>query len=314
MDYSKKSKPKQCLKNMHASSQTSVLIIRPGALGDTLMLVPAVKYLKDKVKIYIAGTSPAISLLDRFTIKNYDMDSSGWHKLFMNASDRSLNFDPFDIIISFINDRDGLINKALKRWFPDSKINIFPSQPVEKKQIHTAFHIASCINSAGIPVNAEESINNSINFAVLSMNIRYNKSGPIVIHPGSGSIKKNMPISFWENISYTVGKDVIVLLGPAEIERKINFFILKNNIKILRMPELNYLTEVLTGASLFIGHDSGVAHLAAMLGIPVIALFKVSDPVKWRPLGPHVYIIDANKELAIIHEELIVLMRKLSVY
>ena len=157
---------------MQASSQTSVLIIRPGALGDTLMLVPAVKHLslRDQVKIYIAGTYPAISLLNKFTIKNYDMDDSGWHKLFTSTSDSSLRFDPFDIIVAFINDRDGLINKSLKRWFPDSKINIFPSQPTENKRIHMAFHIASCMSSAGLPVNADESINNTLNFAALSMN------------------------------------------------------------------------------------------------------------------------------------------------
>ena len=294
----------------------SAMIIRPGALGDTLMLVPAVKYLSlgGQVKIYIAGTYPAISLLNKFTIKNYDMDDSGWHKLFMTASDVSLKFDPFDIIVAFINDRDGLLNKALKRWFPNSKINIFPSLPAENKHIHAAFYIASCMGSAGLPVNADESVNDALNFAALSIDKRYNKSGPIVIHPGSGSIKKNMPIVFWENISDAIEKDLIVLLGPAEIERKVNFFTLKKNIKILKMPELSHLTEILGNASLFIGHDSGITHLAAMLGIPVIALFKESDPVKWRPLGPHVYMINANKELSIIHEELTVVMQKLSVY
>ena len=298
---------------MQAYSQTSVLIIRPGALGDTLMLIPAVKYLRDQVKIYIAGTFPAISLLNKFTIKNYDMDDSGWHKLFTNTSDVSIKFDPFDIIIAFINDMDGLLTNGLKRWFPDSKIKIFPSLPAENKHIHTALHIASCISSAGLPINADESVSNTLNFPALSMDKKYNKSGPIVIHPGSGSIKKNMPVFFWENISNVVEKDMVVLLGPAEIERKVNFSALKNNIKILKMPELNYLTEILADASLFIGHDSGVTHLAAMLGIPVIALFKASDPVKWRPLGPHVYIINANKELSVIHKELTVIMRELSV-
>jgi len=278
------------------------------------MLVPAVKYLKDTVKTYIAGTYPAVSLLNKFIIKNYDMDGSGWHTLFMHDSDISLGFDPFDIIIAFINDRDGLLNKTLNRWFPDSKINIFPSLPAENKHIHTALHIASCMSSAGLPVNAEESVNNALNSAMLSIDIKYNKSGPIVIHPGSGSIKKNMPIFFWENISYDIEKDVVVLLGPAEIERKINFSSLKNNIEILKMPTLSYLTKILASASLFIGHDSGVTHLAAMLGVPVIALFKTSDPFKWRPLGPHVYIINANKELSMLYKELTAIMRKLSVY
>jgi ADP-heptose:LPS heptosyltransferase len=31
-----------------------------------------------------------------------------------------------------------------------------------------------------------------------------------------------------------------------------------------------------------------VTHLAAWLGLPVVAIFGPSDPVRWRPLGPHV--------------------------
>ena len=48
---------------------------------------------------------------------------------------------------------------------------------------------------------------------------------------------------------------------------------------------------VLDEAILFIGHDSGISHLAAMMGAPTISLFKASDPVQWRPLGPSVRVI-----------------------
>ena len=297
---------------MYSSSQISALIIRPGALGDTLMLVPAIKYLRDYAKLYVAGTYPAISLLSRFTIKNYDMDDLGWHKLFMDTAEITLSFDPFDIIVAFMNDKDGSLNKTLKRWFPDSKINIFPSQPTKNKDIHIALYIAFCIRSAKLPINAEKAFNNVLDIAAFSTVGQYNKSGPIIIHPGSGSIKKNIPIFFWEKLTNTINKDVIILLGPAEIERKPNFFTLKNNIKVLKMPELNYLTEVLANGSLFIGHDSGITHLAAMLGIPVVALFKASDPAIWKPLGPHVHIIDANRGLSVIHKELADIMQKLS--
>jgi len=43
-----------------------------------------------------------------------------------------------------------------------------------------------------------------------------------------------------------------------------------------------------------VGHDSGITHLAAMLGAPTIALFKHSSVAQWRPLGPTVQVIEAS--------------------
>jgi ADP-heptose:LPS heptosyltransferase len=34
---------------------------------------------------------------------------------------------------------------------------------------------------------------------------------------------------------------------------------------------------------LFIGNDSGPAHIAAAFGVPVVVLFGPSDPVNWAP-------------------------------
>src|SRR5205085_8201608 len=41
----------------------------------------------------------------------------------------------------------------------------------------------------------------------------------------------------------------------------------------------------------YLGNDSGITHLAAMLGVPTLALFGPSDPLTWRPLGPSVIVI-----------------------
>ena len=43
-------------------------------------------------------------------------------------------------------------------------------------------------------------------------------------------------------------------------------------------------------ASLYIGNDSGITHLAAAVGTPVLALFGPTDPAVWAPRGPHVQV------------------------
>jgi ADP-heptose:LPS heptosyltransferase len=44
-------------------------------------------------------------------------------------------------------------------------------------------------------------------------------------------------------------------------------------------------------AAVFIGHDSGLTHLAAALGRPTLALFGPSDPEIWGPRGEHVAVV-----------------------
>jgi len=46
---------------------------------------------------------------------------------------------------------------------------------------------------------------------------------------------------------------------------------------------LAQLTELIETASLFIGPDTGVTHLAAATGVPTFALFGPTDPEKWAP-------------------------------
>ena len=48
---------------------------------------------------------------------------------------------------------------------------------------------------------------------------------------------------------------------------------------------LTELADRLCGARLFVGNDSGVAHLAAAVGCPVVVLFGSTDPLINGPMG-----------------------------
>jgi len=84
----------------------------------------------------------------------------------------------------------------------------------------------------------------------------------------------------------------------------------KTGFEIIFSPDKENLMSLLAHAPLYIGHDSGITHLAAMLGRPTIALFKDSSVVQWRPLGPMVRIFQKpddeshllDKILESIHE------------
>jgi ADP-heptose:LPS heptosyltransferase len=86
-------------------------------------------------------------------------------------------------------------------------------------------------------------------------------------------------------------------LGPAE-EQLLPFFkreVDGGHAEILFAPELEHLQSILSQAPLYVGHDSGITHLAAMLGTPTIALFRMRTVRQWRPLGPAVKVIQSEE-------------------
>lgn len=58
----------------------------------------------------------------------------------------------------------------------------------------------------------------------------------------------------------------------------------------LPLPQLAGLLE---RCQLFLGHDSGISHLAAAVGTPCVLLFGPTDPMVWAPANAQVTILAA---------------------
>jgi len=55
--------------------------------------------------------------------------------------------------------------------------------------------------------------------------------------------------------------------------------------------------NLMSGASLFIGNDSGPAHIAAAFGVPVVVLFGPSNPVTWAPWRTEARVLTSQGEI-----------------
>jgi ADP-heptose:LPS heptosyltransferase len=102
-----------------------------------------------------------------------------------------------------------------------------------------------------------------------------------VIHPGSGSAKKNWP--FFDEL----------------MRRLPGCCMLPQNLSLLE------LSQYVRKARAFIGNDSGITHLAAYLGCPTIALFGPTDPRTWGPIGRRSRIIWKTKVADISVDEVL---------
>ncbi len=295
-------------KYVGGSSPRSLMLIRPGALGDTLMLAPSICDLGDLCPVEFVGRHPGLYFISMIADNVSDMEAGAWHRLFVNAFEErqdsvgGLRDKPPAFVVAFMGDSDRVLEMNLKFVFPGASVNIFPSLPPEgSPSIHVAYYTAQCLKDAGLPVDPERAIERALTKPLLPRIAEGPRgcSYPL-IHPGSGSLKKNYPPEFWiklieviNSIGFTASTAPRVLIGPAEYEMAKEFQNMqKTNRCLLEITEdKSMLHGFLSNSAFYIGHDSGVTHLAALMGIPAVALFRESDPLLWRPLGPKVTVL-----------------------
>jgi ADP-heptose:LPS heptosyltransferase len=148
---------------------------------------------------------------------------------------------------------------------------------------------------------------------------RINPDGAVLIHPGSGGEPKCWPRERFLSLGRTLkrlGITPTFVLGEAEQERWGRKLIdeLKDEFPWYLHMGLYELAEKMSRARLYLGNDSGVTHVAAAMGVPVIALFGPSSDAQWGPVGPavkvlrapapHAHVLDALSEEAVLHDVL----------
>jgi hypothetical protein len=287
------------------------LIIRPAALGDTLMLAPALSHSREWGEVIVAGRKPGIDFLRPLVSGCLDFEGPGWHALFTDSPETGVTLPVAapDKVIAFLNDPQGVVRKNLERFFPVAAIAVLPGLPDEKDLVHVALYLARAMEKSRLPVHAENAMDDAMKRPLLLLDYRHRVR--TVFHPGSGGAQKNHPPEFWMNLvrafreKIPLGKELpVILLGPAE-EKLLPLFSEDKEVEVLFCLDTEKLSRLLQESSLYVGQDSGVTHLAAMLGAPTIALFRHSSVAQWRPLGPRVKVIEASASgLELVEETL----------
>jgi heptosyltransferase-3 len=115
--------------------------------------------------------------------------------------------------------------------------------------------------------------------------------GAVVVHAPSMWPYKQWPIVHFEallNGLLAQGRQVILTGGAGERDRECiaPLRTLASPPQLLDLSgrlDFNQLAGLLRGAALYIGPDTSVSHLAAASGVPVIAIFGPTNPLRWAP-------------------------------
>lgn len=282
-----------------------VLVIRGGALGDFILTLPAIRLLSEgleNARIHILGYPPMIQLatlaglavetrriehmpLARFFAPNATLDED-WQRYFAS----------FDVIISYLHDPEQIFRTNLLRSGV-RETNIYPGihrVGDDPRHGHAAHQLARPLESLALYLDHPSA----------SLNITSDHPSGIAIHPGSGAVWKNWPPKRWLDLMpglrqrLATEEPLIIISGEAE-EEWIDSFVtdaktIAAPIRHWRNLPLETLARQLANVRAFIGHDTGVSHLAAAAGAPTFALFGATNPQIWAPLGDHVRVIQSE--------------------
>jgi ADP-heptose:LPS heptosyltransferase len=142
------------------------------------------------------------------------------------------------------------------------------------RKVHTAEHLASAMFYLGVP---PAGIPRARLFAA-----PHSRSAPYaVLHPMASSADKTWPhanfLALAKHLETNAGLEPVFIAGPNEDLSAFSAY------PCFQGAPLEDVKSLLAGASLFIGNDSGPAHIAAAFGCPVIVMFGSSDIENWRP-------------------------------
>jgi ADP-heptose:LPS heptosyltransferase len=148
-------------------------------------------------------------------------------------------------------------------------------RPVDAK-IHTAEHHASAVFYLGAPIT-------EIPPALLAAEPVTGRPRTVVFHVAAAYPTKQWAAERFRAVAEFVkekhGLEPLILVGPGEGPLLESF----TGFRCYEGLSLEKLKSVLAGARLFVGNDSGPAHVAAAFGVPSIVIFGSSDSAIWGP-------------------------------
>jgi len=276
----------------------SFLFCHPGALGDFILTWPVLTVMRQIMPEYeftAIGQLPFLQLAQRFNLLDHLHDINARYLTDFFCGERfPLQLGKPAGAILWMTQSDEVVN-MLKSVAEQPIITLSPLPAIH---YHISMYYLQQVQHY-YPIIFSNSIISEIEFPLHRKN-----SNLVLIHPGSGSPKKNFSITFYKTLVELL-KDrgfsrVAILLGPVEIAQNLSEEL--KNISLLFSENLDELLNIFQTTALFIGNDSGVSHLAGIFGIPSIVLYKSTNPAVWGVLGKRVHMISGKREEEVFNQ------------
>lgn len=253
---------------LDSAIMTRRLLIRPGAIGDFIVSLPAMEALWRRggsTEVWCAEQNVPLA---RFADRARSTGSVGLDRLGVtHADDVVERLRGFDEIIS---------------WYGENRLEF--RELVAGLRLPFRF-LRALPDGSGHAVDFYGAQARGLGAEVAGNPRIVRPEAPrtfAVIHPFASSRAKRAPMEVFQTAAEKLGRSMPVkwLCGPEEKLEGAE-----------RISDLFELACWLRGARIFVGNDSGISHLAAAVGTPVVAFFQASDPRVWAPRGSAVNVV-----------------------
>jgi len=274
-----------------------ILILRPGAIGDTLLTFPALLALRQRFpdsKVTVVGNANVLGLgVAAGIFDERDAFGAAWvADLFGDAPTPALRtrLEPFDLGIVWMHTAEAAddLASSLERTGVKQVLPLVSFPPIGSR-CHLADHLVRTLAPLGIggPRPA------------IALRPAVERDSLVVVHPGAGGRHKRWPAERFAALADRCsehGGDVALTCGPADEDAvaAVQSAVRGAQPRVLAGLGLDELAGLLARAHCFIGNDSGITHLASLLNVPTLALFGPYDPLYWAPIGERVAVVDAG--------------------
>lgn len=288
---------------MVTSRSREVLVIHPGALGDVLQAVPALSALREgnrlsfacqmRIGRLFAGTGLVDEVLS--------FDSLGLESLFAGdevSPETRSRLASFDRAVSWFGSRDPLFSERLASVIPE--VLLAPPIPETGPPPAVWEYLVSTLEPWGIkapsrlaPLALPEAWREAARRELSRLG--WQSGRPLLfVHPGPERLDEVV-----HRVARESGCQTLIHQGPADRDAA-DRLIRRLDLPALSLvePELHLLAGILQEASVCLGGDSGVSHLAAAVGAPAVVLFPLATRKRWAPWSPTAFPLAMSGESA----------------
>jgi len=279
-----------------------ILVLHPGALGDLILALPALRALREafpEAAVELAGNFDFIgTVANGYADRFLSLAALPLGHLFASEDpdpSETLFWRRYDRVLSWTGAGDPNFCRRLPEVNSGALIGRWRPAPGESRHVSELF-----VGSLGpwlgaiVPEAARVRLPHGLSEAGEAFLRRrgWVRAQPLVaLHPGAGGKEKRWPLSRFRELARDIclrgTARAVILEGPAEpgMGREVLSGLPPSACILMESQPLGLVAGVLASCSGFVGNDSGIAHLAAGLGIPALTLFGPTDPRFWAPRG-----------------------------
>ncbi len=284
--------------------QGKILVIRGGAIGDFILTLPAIAALRRQFPAahlevlgypHIAQLATVAGLVNR--VQSIEAGAlAGFFARNGRLAEHLVDyFSEFDLILSYLYDPDQIFETNVGLC-TGAQFIVGPHRPDEQRRVHATQAYLEPLARLAI-FDADPIPRLPIAPQVPPVPSHGPGAATLALHPGSGSDRKNWPEEHWAEllqrlINFTA-YNVLLVGGEAEGERlqRLGAALPLARARVAQSLPLADLARLLATCQAFVGHDSGISHLAAAVGLPGLVLWADTAEEVWRPASPSVVVL-----------------------